>query len=192
MREMTDLLKSGMPFIFMKVGTHAREELSDIVARKRKEIEDEGYALWGYGGNTCHPLTTVQPFARDYVTSGGVVYLCMQSMTSRHFAVPERAAEFSVDGFRWQNVPPGINVLGSRYAMAIDQLREEEFDLALENTQVVAGMSSGRRGDEYISGRVDKGLLKLVDDAWDIDQSAARSHIALVARVVDPFAVLVR
>ena len=47
----------------MKVGTHASEELSDIIGRKRAEIEAEGMAFWGYGGGTCHPSTMVRPFA---------------------------------------------------------------------------------------------------------------------------------
>ena len=92
---MADMLKPGIGFVFMKVGTHAREPLTDIIARKRKEIEDAGYALWGYGGNTCHPLTMVQPFARDFVQRDGVIYLCMQPMASQHFAIPERASSFS-------------------------------------------------------------------------------------------------
>jgi hypothetical protein len=36
----------------MKVGTHAQESLEDIIARKSKEIDDAGYAMWGYGGKT--------------------------------------------------------------------------------------------------------------------------------------------
>ena len=62
---MTDIVQPGTGLIFMKVGTHANELLSDILKRKRQEIEDAGFALWGYGGNTCHPLTMVQPFAQD-------------------------------------------------------------------------------------------------------------------------------
>jgi hypothetical protein len=189
---MNEIFKPGSGFVFMKVGTHAREELGDIFARKRKEIEDEGYGLWGYGGNTCHPLTTVQPFARDYVKRDGVIYLCMQPMTSRHFAAPARAREFSQDGVTWVPVPQGINVLGSRYAMAIDELREEEFDLSLGNTRVAAGMSSGRRGDKYIAGRVDKGCLEVVEDIADARASEPHVRIGLVARLVDPYAVLVR
>src|SRR4051812_9115523 len=113
----------------MKVGTHANEPLSEIISRKRQEIEDAGYALWGYGGNTCHPLTSVQPFARDFVRQGGTIYLVMHPMVSHHFAVTERAHEFSKDGVRWEDVPPAINVIGSRYALAIDSLDEDDFEL---------------------------------------------------------------
>ncbi len=92
---MTDIVRPGAALVFMKVGTHAREPLPEIIARKRQEIEDAGHALWGYGGNTCHPLTSVQPFAREFVQHDGVIYLVMQPMQSKHFAIPDRAQEFS-------------------------------------------------------------------------------------------------
>jgi hypothetical protein len=189
---MTDILKPGVGFLFMKVGTHAGEELDDIIARKQREIADAGYALWGYGGNTCHPFNTVQPYARDYVERNGVIYLVMQPMVSRHAAPPMRASEFSRDGVTWEPVPAGINVLGSRYALAIGDLERDEFDLALAKTKVAAGMSAGRRGDKYISGRVDKGILEVSDGSTAAAEDEATVHIGLVARMVEPYAVLVR
>ena len=190
---MTEILRPGAGFVFMKVGTHAQETLTDIIARKRREIEDAGYGLWGYGGNTCHPLTKVQPFARDFVRRDGVIYLLMHPMTSRHFALPQRATESSADGIHWERIPEAINVLGSRYALAIGDLREEEFELPLSQTRVAIGDSTGMAGDRYISGRVDKGCLEVVADQ-DSGVAADRPtiDIGLVARLVEPFAVLVR
>lgn len=174
----------------MKVGTHANESLSDIIARKRREIEEAGFCLWGYGGGTCHPLVTVQPFARDFVKRGGVIYLCMQPMDSQHFAVGQ-AREYSTDGVEWRPIPPGINVKGSRYAVALGELREEEFELPLARTRVAIGNSQGRRGDKYIGGRVDKACLEVVteDAAGGTGPSA---KIRFVARLVEPYAVLVK
>src|SRR6476620_8025567 len=106
---MASILKSGDGFLYMKVGTHAQETLADIVQRKRLEIEQAGYALWGYGGNTCHPVSMVQPFAREYVKKSGRIYLCMQPMVSKHFAEPLRASKFSADGITWQEIPAPIN-----------------------------------------------------------------------------------
>jgi hypothetical protein len=189
---MAEILRPGDGFIFMKVGTHAGESLSDIIDRKRKEIEDAGYALWGYGGNTCHPLTMVQPFAQDFEQRNGVIYLCMQPMVSSHFAVTQRAETFSSDGVHWEDIPPAINVLGSRYALAISDLRAEEFELPLAHTKVAIGNSTGRRGDRYIKGRVDKACLEVVDDSASEGDDAEPAHIGLTARVTDPYAVLVR
>jgi hypothetical protein len=190
---MADIIKPGAGIIFMKVGNHAREPLSDIVVRKRKEIEDAGYALWGYGGNTCHPLTTVQPFAHAYERRGRVIYLCMEPMESHHFAVPERAEEYSVDGVTWEAVPESINVRGSRYALKIDGLEVEEFDLPLWRTRVASGHSVGLPGSQYIYGRVDKACLGVVDEA-DVTATGEHRvvHIGLVARLLEPYAVFVR
>ncbi len=189
---MADILRPGTGLIFMKVGTHAGEPLSQIIERKRKEIEDAGYALWGYGGNTCHPLTMVQPFARDFEQRNGVIYLCMQPMESSHFAVTQRAEIFSSDGVHWEEIPPPINVLGSRYALAINEMQDDEFELPLARTQVAIGNSMGRRGDRYIKGRVDKACLEVIDDSVAHNDEAEPVHIGLTARLADPYAVLVR
>jgi hypothetical protein len=183
----------GDGLVFMKVGTHAREPLSEIIARKRQEIKDAGFALWGYGGNTCHPLTSVQPFARSFANDGSTVHLVMEEMESKHFAVPERAEEYSIDGLNWKEVPEAINVRGSRFALAIDTLEQDDFELPLGETRVAVGNQQGRRGDRYIKGRVDKACLQIVEDVPPEDEEDPRRvPIGLVARIVDPYAVLLR
>ncbi len=191
---MTDIIRPGAGVLFMKVGTHANESLEAIIARKQAEIDAEGFGLWGYGGNTCHPATMVQPFARDFELRGDVIHLCMQPMVSNHFAPPVRAVEYSANGADWLVVPPGINVLGSRYALAIEDLREENFALPLGQTRVAVGNSAGRRGDEYVRGRVDKGCLEVVDQGEDEtgDADASSVEIGLVATLVEPYAVFLR
>lgn len=191
---MTDIVKPGGGVLYMKVGTHANEPLADIVARKQAEIEAAGYALWGYGGNTCHPTTMVQPFARDFELRGEAIHLVMQPMVSNHFAVSARAEEMSVDGLSWQNIPEPISVIGSRYALAISSLEVVELELPLARTRVAGGNSRGRRGDEYIKGRVDKAVLEVVggDEPAPEGPEAAPVPIGLAARLVSPYAVFVR
>ena len=176
----------------MKVGTHAREPLEDIIARKTKEIEDAGLAFWGYGGNTCHPQTMVQPFARKYERQGGVIYLCMQPMESKHFAEQIPADEYSADGSQWTRIPRGVKVLGSRYALLIRNLRAEEFDLPLDRTKVALGTSMGAIGSKYIAGRVDKACLEITDEIVQAPLATPPVHIGLVAELVAPYAVYVR
>lgn len=182
------MLEDAAGLLYMKVGTHAQEELSDIIARKKREIETAGMAMWGYGGNTCHPSTMVQPFARSLATSGRIV-LCMQPMTSNHFAEQVRAREFSTDGLHWEEVPQDINVLGSRYALCVTNLVEVDAELDLSRTRVALGNSKGRPGDEYIRGRVDKACLELVKADVEVPSPV---HIELVAEIVEPFAVFLR
>jgi hypothetical protein len=189
---MSIILNPGQGLLYMKVGTHAQESLEAIIARKTKEIEQAGFALWGYGGSTCHPQTMVQPFARSYEQRGQVIYLCMQPMESTHFAEPIRAAEFSINGIDWEQIPRAINVLGSRYALAIRNLRREDFDLPLAKTKVALGNSMGANGDRYIAGRVDKACLEATDEIGAASVPEPRVHIGLVAEIVKPYAVYVR
>jgi hypothetical protein len=188
---MPEELRPGDGIVFMKVGTHANEPLSEIIQRKQREIDDAGFALWGYGGNTCHPLTSVQPFAHDYTQRQEPIYLVMQPMESKHFAVQDRAKDYSVDGIHWEEIPPEINVLGSRFALAIDSLDEKEFELSLAHTQVAVGNHRGRRGDTYIRGHVDKACLAVTAGAGDLDE-VPPVRIGLVAHMVEPYAVLLR
>ena len=78
---MLKVVNPGDGILFMKVGTHAQESLDDIIARKSKEIADAGFAMWGYGGNTCHPTSMVQPFAEQYIES---ILGCLQMSIQHH------------------------------------------------------------------------------------------------------------
>lgn len=179
-------MQPGDKILFMKVGTHANEGLAEIIMRKRMEIADEGFALWGYGGNTCNPTSMVQPFA---LAASGPIVLAMHPMVSNHFAEPVRAEEYSPDGILWKPVPLGINCVGSRYALVIDSLEEVEETIDLGATRVAVGPSRGRVGSLYVQGRVDKACLdvteELVGDPRPID-------IGLRANLRDPFAVYLR
>lgn len=179
-------IRLGDSVLYMKVGTHAKEELSDIIERKRREIDHEGFAMWGYGGNTCHPTSMVQPFAR---AATGPIKLVMQPMSSKHFAEPIRAEEFSPDGITWKAIPGGINVLGSRYALCISSLEQVDGQLDLGETRVAVGNSKGRNGLEYVKGRVDKACLEVVESTGPLSRLVP---IGLVAELVDPYAVLLR
>lgn len=196
---MSSIVTPGTGILYMKVGTHARETLDDIIGRKSREIERTGVAFWGYGGNTCHPQNVVQPFAKDYNERGQTVYLCMHPMNSKHFAHPVRADEFSIDGIKWEIISDDINVLGSRYALVIKNLRKDEFDLPLSLTEVALGNCTGLPGNQYIKGRVDKACLQITGDATKgetlgsakIEADEAR-HIGLVAELAEPYAVYLR
>ena len=188
---MAELIKPGQGIIFMKVGTHAQESLEDIINRKTREIEESGFAMWGYGGATCHPRNAVQPFARDFRERGEPIYLCMEEMDSKHFAEQVRADEWSEDGQNWHIIPPKISVLGSRYALVIKNLRREDFSLPLHETKVALGNCIGRAGSNYIKGRVDKACLEVAhSDDHAVEDRPVK--IKLVADLVDPYAVYVR
>ena len=94
---------------------------------------------------------------------------------------------------RWQPIPKGIEVRGSRYALVLDELRQEEFDLDVGKLEVGVGRSRGRKGDKYLIGQVDKGcfLYKPPELAVAQDEQVVK-RIELVARVKKPYAVLLK
>lgn len=187
-----EILKPGAGILFMKIGTHANEGLSEIIARKSEEIKRTGYGMWGYGGNTCHPTSMVQPFARTFSQEGRPIHLCMEEMNSKHFG-EGCAAEYSVDGIKWETIPETIEVRGSRYALVINGLHEEEFVLPLNRTRVPVGPSTGRLGSRYINGRVDKACLEMLEGPELPNDAEARNiQVNLVATLQDPFAVFLR
>jgi len=188
----TDILVPGTGIFFMRVGTHAHEPLEKIVERKTREIERLGYTFWGYGGSTCHPVTIVQPFARDRAAAGKPLYLCMEEMKSeRYFGEPLAAAEYSADGRNWQPVPDEIRVLGSRYALPIDGLRLEQHVLPLDRTRVPVGRLSGVSGSRLVAGNVDKACLVAEPDMAPGAPEHER-QISLVANIRAPYALLLR
>jgi len=189
---MDDAIKtSGL--IFMKVGLHARESIEDIIKRKQREFEETGMIFWGYGGNTCHPLTMVQPFAKEVEASGNQVLIVMQKMNSRHAAPPEIAKEYSEDKFHWEPIPKGIEVRGSRYAMILGELQVVEDELDLSQLQVGIGRSRGRKGDQYLVGHADKGcFLPAPQEEPLAKEKQVLVPIGLKARVKAPYAVVLR
>lgn len=189
---MSSIIQPGASVLFMKIGIHAKEPLESIIERKLREIEDTGMAFWGYGGNTCHPTTMVQPFAKDAQSKGSPIHLVMQKMESNHWA-EGRAEEYSIDGQSWAPVPDGINVLGSRYALVIEDLQEADLSLSLARTTVACGPSVGRSGRVYVAGRVDKACLTLGADVdLPLPPEEEQTPIGLVATLREPYAVFLR
>ena len=114
-------------------------------------------------------------------------------MRSSHFASPIRAKQFSTNGITWADIPPAINVLGSRFALFIKDLRRETFKLPLERTRVAVGFSRGRVGSQYVQGRVDKACLEMMP-ASDLPNDAKPNVVGidLVATLVKPYAAFLR
>jgi len=190
---MTELFVPGAGLLFMKVGVHAQETLEDIIRRKSEEIEKEGFAMWGYGGNTCHPRSMVQPFAQAFEERGQPIHLIMEEMDSKHFAEPLRAKQFSPDGTTWIDIPENINVLGSRYALVINSLDTIAETISLDQTRVPVGPSTGRLGSRYIKGRVDKACLEVLTKAELVNDEPGRTiDVQLAAKLHEPYAVFLR
>lgn len=178
-------------FVFMKVGMHAGESFDSIIERKRREIRQTGMSFWGYGGPTCHPTKQIQPFAKKVVEKKGAIYLCMERINS--FADPDivPATMYSVDGVSYEPIPTGINVTGSRYAIVLDEIVPEQFEIPMEAYEIACGEKAGTPASSYIRGHVDKACLRINMNRL-VDMPEKKRQISFVARMKEPYAVFVK
>lgn len=176
--------------VIMKIGRHAGEELTDIIARKRAEESVAGHFYWGYGGTLCHPRTQVQPFARSMREHGGAPMAVFIASASRSAIATHHASEYSADQRNWQSLPAGITVTGSAFALVCRGLRQVNTQLDLSRYDVAIGPHQGQDLGEYLRSRTDKACATLVRDAALIGGPMVR--VLYVAELVEPFAVVLR
>ena len=87
----------------------------------------------------------------------------------------------------------GIHVLGSRYALVLEDLQLETFDLNLREARVAVGPTRGRSAHNYIKGRVDKGCLEVDPTLLVGSPNTGDVHrISLLAKLQAPYAVFLR
>ena len=187
---MTPIISPSSGLLFMKVGRHSGETFEQILERKRQEYRSSGMIFWGYGGGTCHPTRSVQPFARMTIEEGKDINIVMEEIDSHHPARSIIAKEFSEDGIVWKPIPDGIEVRGSRYAVVLDELHDGDLDLDLSEYKVAVGPSTGKIAGKYITGRVDKAcIIKAEKRLSDEPQITRIQHFAGIKA---PFAVFTR
>lgn len=178
-------------FIFMKVGNHAGETWEQILRRKNEEFKKAGKIFWGYGGTACHPINQVQPFAKIYEKENGSIYLLMQEIDSRAEPAILPAKQYSVDGITWEPLPEGISVLGSKYALVLDEITSTDFDINPRDYQIGAGPSTGKNAEDYMKGHIDKACLVKSNETPD-SENAKVKRIKLAAKLIPPYAVLLK
>ena len=178
-------------FVFMKVGDHAGETFEQILARKNKEFQDAGRIFWGYGGTACHPLNQVQPFVKLLEDEMGSVSLLMEPIHSNANPLIAPATQFSSDGVHWEDIPDGISVTGSRYALVLGEIKPVEFDIDTNLFEVGAGPSTGKVATDYMRGRIDKACL-ISSKTVAAGESKRIRKIGMSAELIAPYAVLVR
>lgn len=179
-------------FIFMKVGNHAGETFESILRRKNEEYRKTGRIFWGYGGSACHPLKQARPFVNIWEKQNGSVYVLMQVIDSR--AEPDLlpAKEYSWDAGKWEPIPEGINVLGSRYALILDEIKPTDFEIDPKEYVIGMGAKQGKVAEEYMRGHIDKACLVKAESPPPSDIRSRRRKIKYAAKLLSPYAVLVR
>lgn len=178
-------------FIFMKVGNHAGETFEDILRRKNKEYKKAGKIFWGYGGTACHPINQVQPFVEVYEKQNGSVYVLMQEIDSRANPLLLPATQYSVDGITWEKLPDGISVVGSKYALVLDEITSTDFNIDSKAYEIGAGPSVGKNAADYMQGHIDKACLVKTGNITENDLPKNKK-IKLAAKLIPPYAVLLK
>jgi hypothetical protein len=176
----------------MKFGYHAREGEDDIVKRKQLEFKNAGKIFWGYGGVICHPINQVQPFARKLSKKDINVFLTMSFTPSRPLMEGTIAKEYSIDGIKWDKLPNGITVKGSKFAIVCSDLINIKEKINLYKYNVAIGPSEGKNAGDYIKYRVDKGCLTKAANTSLVENKSNIRDIELYAELVYPYAVLIR
>ena len=182
-------------FLFMKVGNHAGETWEQILQRKRREFEAAGRIFWGYGGTTCHPVGMVQPFARLSLQEAGGIALVMEAIDSRADPDIVPATEYSTDGIAWEPMPAGVQVTGSRYALVLDEIKDADLLVNLNEYEVALGPSAGKAAEAYLQGHIDKGCFVKSKEARRPAEGKPRRltrRATFTAGLQQPFGVLLR
>jgi hypothetical protein len=134
----------------------------------------------------------VQPFARLYVKKQECIYLLMEPIDSKADPDIDPAQEYSDDGATWHPLPEGISVIGSRYALVLDQIEPANIEIELEKYVVGIGHSYGKSAAAYLQGRIDKGCLTAASTSSVALGPPLKKSIKFSARLLEPYAVLLR
>lgn len=173
--------------IFMKIGHHANETRGEILARKAREFESSRCIFWGYAGVHCHPIKQVQVLVARVKSPVEVLMQIVGTYVNPAIAPSTR---YSVDGHQWQDLPAGVHVLGSQYALVLGRLEEVEYDVDPACYEVAEGPSKGRIGCDYIRRQVSKGCFDRT--AVRAERTCTPWRISFKALLQAPYAVLVR
>jgi hypothetical protein len=113
--------------------------LSEVIGNRPRPLREFDQIFIKADDIVQQAIRSVRPSVSAHAEAGRTVNLVMQKMTSRQFAEPDLAEEYSEDGVNWRPVPRGVEVRGSRYAMVLGTLKDEDVFLNLNALQVWDG-----------------------------------------------------
>lgn len=178
----------GSHVIVMKIGSHGEEDLTTIIERKGREAETTGFCFWGYGGALCHPIRQILPHVEQ--AGGDVTCLFVRTNSNPGLRVTH-AAEYSSDGQLWTGLPAGHEVMSSKWALVLGDLRAVDHPLNLMEYEVAVGPSTGKNLVGYLRGRADKACARRIGSA-DSPEATAIVRVDFAAELVAPYAVFLR
>ena len=195
-------------FIFMKVGPHGRENLDQIIERKKRELKEEEMTLWSYGKTgPLHPTTQVQPFAEERVEKLEFDYIevLMEEIEAppRYGAVAGTAKSYSVRNNKkgCKDIPEGVCTGAPEHALVLGEINRCDLELDLRDYVVGIGDKKETPASHYLAFRgmkeqtcrkrgADKGcLVKASSRYGGPDAPKAIVPIKYRARLLCPYSV---
>jgi len=181
--------------LFMKVGPHSGFELDEIIKMKKGEEEAHGKFFWGYAGTLCHPFKVVN-FVKQSLKYGKRPMMVMAYTPSKYFSsTTGRIKEYSIDRTRWIPLPEGVVLIGCKYAVIGEGLRQTQILIDLNSYavwnggQVTLWGNPGRLLGDYLKGQVNKARAVLLPNS---SKSPRYTQISYIAEIVEPYCVFLR
>ena len=159
-------------------------ELETELRSKTREIEKNGWTLWGYGEIAIHPIAMLQPFAGAELRQDEELWALGREGDGKTNLHTERACRYSTDSLTWHKVPGNIEVRG-RYALVIDRIEARAETMDLGKFLMGTGPSQGR---EAAGCRM--GCLVQKEPGKRNERPVQPVSTHLRARLVSPHAVL--
>lgn len=117
----------------------------------------------------------------------------MEPINSKADPDVDPAREYSDDGATWHPLPDGMSVIGSRYALVLDEIEPANIEIDLDRYVVGIGHSYGKSAAEYLQGRIDKGCLTAASaSSVSLVSPPLKKSIKFSAKRLEPYAMLLR
>ena len=180
-------------FVWCIAGPHIDETLTEIVERKRQDIQEFGWCLWAYGGGgPVHPETQVRRLATEYGAEGRLPLLMPNkgklypdNGVSFHSFVVSRAAEA-------ESIPPGMSaVTGGRSSWAF-KIASVEFseDTVIDVGRYVAPYS--QRGPQPLAEFLKTSRGRACAAPGPQPVGVMERRVEVVAALAEPYAVFLQ
>lgn len=99
------------------------------------------------------------------------------------------STQWSHDGAQWRQLPDGVTVTGSEWALVLDRLEHVAETINLAAYEVAVGAQAARPATEYLRHRVGQGMLRALVGPL---RAPAVLPVVLRGRLVEPYAVFLR
>ena len=171
----------------MKVGPHSNMSLEEIIASKRAEEAIHSVHYWGYSGSLCRPGPT-QDFCKwakeTYGEAPGIILIETKSAYTSPIGY---ITQYSADNNKYVSFQAPVQLQGAQFSFVASNIRAID-SFCFSNYLVYGGKNAGKKLSEHLRYRVNKSFA-ILDESIQMSQSNQQKTPALVATLVEPYAI---